>query len=171
MSPESSREGTTAGYLTVCIPSHLKVAGADIPSLVIPDYAKMIWIIRAPTSAELLHLRERIVNCLQLVSSSALSTKSVRLISKHRAGALATGCTVKMKLGTHNDDLQQNGALGAYARPDSTLLRLITGHQHKNLHRFINIGTIFLPSSKVPMWVPPQTLCVLYSLLLKVFTE
>lgn len=59
---------------------------------IIPDYAKMIWIIRAPTSSELSQLRERVVNCLQ-------------------AGALATGCKMKMKLGTHNDDLRQNRVL------------------------------------------------------------
>lgn len=54
-----------AGYPTVWELSRTKLTDADTLFLVIPDYAKMSWIVRAPTSADLLPLRERVVKCLE----------------------------------------------------------------------------------------------------------
>ena len=40
--------------------------------LVIPDYAKMRWFIRAPTGAELKVWQERVVKCFEFVPFNQL---------------------------------------------------------------------------------------------------
>ncbi|KAJ7091359.1 hypothetical protein B0H15DRAFT_230660 [Mycena belliarum] len=60
---------------------------------VIPDYAKMHWLVRAPTSAMLAAFVERVKRCFE-------------------AAALATSCEIKMKLAPPYFDLNQNQALG-----------------------------------------------------------
>ncbi|PPQ64776.1 hypothetical protein CVT24_007862 [Panaeolus cyanescens] len=73
---------------------HGVVEGKDWQANVIPDYAKMRWLARAPTSKDLAALVERVQNCL-------------------RAGAVATGCTMEMKVEPPYFDLHQNPALSA----------------------------------------------------------
>ncbi|KAJ7224215.1 hypothetical protein GGX14DRAFT_350602, partial [Mycena pura] len=60
---------------------------------VIPDYAKMRWMVRAPRSSDLTAFVERVKNCFQ-------------------AAALATSCEIKLKLGSPYYDLNQNQVLG-----------------------------------------------------------
>ncbi|KAJ3488658.1 hypothetical protein NLI96_g2682 [Meripilus lineatus] len=59
---------------------------------VIPDYAKMRWIVRAPTWGEVVSLRTRVVNCFE-------------------AAALATACKVKIKFLDGYFDVRENSAL------------------------------------------------------------
>ncbi|KAG5636875.1 hypothetical protein H0H81_006536 [Sphagnurus paluster] len=69
--------------------------GKDWVPNIIPDYAKMICYVRAPTRAELQVTIARVLPCFQ-------------------GAALASGCEVNITrdaVGTH--DLRQNGALGA----------------------------------------------------------
>ncbi|TFY65870.1 hypothetical protein EVG20_g5218 [Dentipellis fragilis] len=68
------------------------VSGKDWTPNVIPDYAKMTWIVRAPTWAEVEVLRDRVINCLE-------------------AAALSTGCKHKLTLGERYMDLRQNTVL------------------------------------------------------------
>ncbi|KAJ7442270.1 hypothetical protein FB451DRAFT_1297611 [Mycena latifolia] len=60
---------------------------------VIPDYAKMHWLVRAPTSDTLVAFVERVKRCFE-------------------AAALATSCEMKMKLALPYFDLNQNEVLG-----------------------------------------------------------
>ncbi|KAJ6515125.1 hypothetical protein C8R47DRAFT_504319 [Mycena vitilis] len=60
---------------------------------VIPDYAKMHWLVRAPTEADLTAFVERVKNCFH-------------------AAALATSCEMKLELEHPYLDLNQNQALG-----------------------------------------------------------
>lgn len=43
---------------------------ADRRAQVIPDYAKMRWLVRAPTSDEVEVLRDRLLNCIKCVWES-----------------------------------------------------------------------------------------------------
>ncbi|CAL1714119.1 unnamed protein product [Somion occarium] len=72
---------------------HGIVSGKDWEPNIIPDYAKMRWIIRAPTWAELEGLRARITNCFE-------------------AAALATSCKCKIILGDGYYDVRENDVLG-----------------------------------------------------------
>jgi len=72
---------------------HGIVSGRDWAPNVIPDYAKMHWIVRAPTWDELVALRERIKACFE-------------------AAAHATSCKLTLKAGPGYYDLRQNQALG-----------------------------------------------------------
>lgn len=71
MKPDCRVTGVIQGKDDGWVPNGLQTSsrttptGADSLFLVIPDYAKMSWVIRAPTSADLLPLRERVVKCLQ----------------------------------------------------------------------------------------------------------
>ncbi|KAJ7504386.1 hypothetical protein B0H11DRAFT_514896 [Mycena galericulata] len=60
---------------------------------VIPDYAKMHWLVRAPTSSDLSAFVERVKRCFQ-------------------AAALATSCEIKIHLAAPYLDLNQNQVLG-----------------------------------------------------------
>ncbi|KAK6992261.1 Aminoacylase 1-like protein 2 [Favolaschia claudopus] len=60
---------------------------------VIPDYAKMHWLVRAPTSSDLTAFVERVKQCLQ-------------------AAALATGCEIKLHFEHPYLELKQNEVLG-----------------------------------------------------------
>ncbi|KAJ7043655.1 hypothetical protein C8F04DRAFT_726035 [Mycena alexandri] len=60
---------------------------------VIPDYARMSWLVRAPTSSDLMTFVERVKNCFQ-------------------AAALATSCEIKLTLEPPYLDLNQNQVLG-----------------------------------------------------------
>ncbi|KAI0315031.1 hypothetical protein OF83DRAFT_389613 [Amylostereum chailletii] len=71
---------------------HGTVFGRDWAANVIPDYARMKWITRAPTWAEVDVLRERVVNCL-------------------KAAALATGCEYKLVQTSAYYDVRQNRPL------------------------------------------------------------
>jgi amidohydrolase len=68
--------------------------GKDWTPNIIPDYAKMLWIVRGPTIAEAKETHERVQKCL-------------------KAASIASGCKVKI----NNDfyvgyDLRQNATLG-----------------------------------------------------------
>ncbi|KAF7370574.1 Aminoacylase 1-like protein 2 [Mycena sanguinolenta] len=60
---------------------------------VIPDYAKMHWLVRAPTSSDLAAFVERVKNCFE-------------------AAALATSCEMKLHFEHPYWDLNQNQVLG-----------------------------------------------------------
>ncbi|KAJ6581541.1 hypothetical protein B0H19DRAFT_1115758 [Mycena capillaripes] len=60
---------------------------------VIPDYAKMHWLVRAPTSTDLTAFVERVKHCFQ-------------------AAALATSCEIKLEFERPYLDLNQNDVLG-----------------------------------------------------------
>ncbi|KAF8637629.1 hypothetical protein AX17_002698 [Amanita inopinata Kibby_2008] len=71
---------------------HGVVQGKDWSPNVIPDYSKMIWLVRAPTYADLVPLVEKVKNCLQ-------------------AAALATSCTINLQVNSPYYDLNQNNVL------------------------------------------------------------
>ncbi|TFK39859.1 hypothetical protein BDQ12DRAFT_514616 [Crucibulum laeve] len=71
---------------------HGIVLGKNWAPNVIPDYAQMRWCVRAPTYGELMAFVERVKNCFE-------------------AAALATSCTIKLKLDTPYFDLHQNAVL------------------------------------------------------------
>ncbi|KAH7096397.1 hypothetical protein BKA62DRAFT_719801 [Auriculariales sp. MPI-PUGE-AT-0066] len=72
---------------------HGIIEGRDWVPNVIPDYAKMQWLVRAPTGDEVSALVKRLVNCLE-------------------AAALATACTPDIKAGTLVQDLRSNFTMG-----------------------------------------------------------
>ncbi|KAL0577296.1 hypothetical protein V5O48_004689 [Marasmius crinis-equi] len=71
---------------------HGIIQGKDWFPNIIPDYAKMKWIVRAPTHAELQVLAEKILNCF-------------------RAASLATSCELSIRIDAAYYDLNQNAAL------------------------------------------------------------
>lgn len=71
---------------------HGIVEGKDWAPNIIPDYAKMTWIVRAPTVKEFKILRERVVKCLE-------------------AAALATDTKAKVEYTELQYDLAQNEVL------------------------------------------------------------
>ncbi|KAG7094082.1 hypothetical protein E1B28_007701 [Marasmius oreades] len=71
---------------------HGVIQGKDWLPNVIPDYAKLKWIVRAPTHTELQVLAEKILNCF-------------------RAAALATSCEMTIKTDAPYYELNQNPAL------------------------------------------------------------
>ncbi|KAF8623049.1 hypothetical protein AX15_006555 [Amanita polypyramis BW_CC] len=71
---------------------HGIVQGKDWSPNVIPDYSKMVWLVRAPTYADLFPLIERVKKCFE-------------------AAALATSCRINLKLGPAYFDLNQNDVL------------------------------------------------------------
>ncbi|KAL4244405.1 peptidase M20A family protein [Abortiporus biennis] len=72
---------------------HGIVTGKDWEPNVIPDYAKMRWIVRAPTWAEVEVLRKKILACFD-------------------AAGMATGCKVQIKLLDGYKDVRENRILG-----------------------------------------------------------
>ncbi|KAI0354542.1 amidohydrolase [Trametes cingulata] len=72
---------------------HGIVLGRDWAPNVIPDYAKLRYIVRAPTWAELEALRARVRACFD-------------------AAALATACKIEVKLGAGYFELRNNDVLG-----------------------------------------------------------
>jgi metal-dependent amidase/aminoacylase/carboxypeptidase family protein len=88
---------------------------------VIPDYAKMSWIVRAPTTEETVLLAKRVRNCLECV----LGCKVVLLLRFGvRAAALATDCRCEIQILTEYENLAQNEVLGE--TPLSRILCRIT---------------------------------------------
>ncbi|KAF9525316.1 hypothetical protein CPB83DRAFT_859614 [Crepidotus variabilis] len=71
---------------------HGVIEGKHWQANVIPDYAKMSWMARAPTYAELASFVDRLRNCLS-------------------AAALATGCKVEFAVDQPYYDLHQNPVL------------------------------------------------------------
>ncbi|KAI0672431.1 hypothetical protein C8Q78DRAFT_971806 [Trametes maxima] len=66
--------------------------GKDWTPNIIPDYAKMVWYVRAPTRAEMEVAVQRIKACFE-------------------GAALATGCRVQVDMGNSTCELRQNNAL------------------------------------------------------------
>ncbi|KAI0357818.1 hypothetical protein OH77DRAFT_1303139 [Trametes cingulata] len=66
--------------------------GRDWTPNIIPDYAKMVWYVRAPTRPEVEAAVKRISACFE-------------------GAALATGCRVKVEMGNATFELRQNKAL------------------------------------------------------------
>ncbi|EMD39321.1 hypothetical protein CERSUDRAFT_112965 [Gelatoporia subvermispora B] len=78
------------------LPSHRVhgiVTGRDWSPNVIPDYAKMRWIVRAPSWSELNVLRGRVMKCFE-------------------AAAHATACELKVRTGIGYYDVRENDVLG-----------------------------------------------------------
>ncbi|KAI0046993.1 amidohydrolase [Auriscalpium vulgare] len=71
---------------------HGVVSGRDWTPNVIPDYAKMSWIVRAGAWDEVEGLRDRVIRCLE-------------------AASMATGCKHKITLGDRYFDMRQNRVL------------------------------------------------------------
>ncbi|TCD65803.1 hypothetical protein EIP91_002196 [Steccherinum ochraceum] len=96
---------------------HGIVTGKDWQPNVIPDYAKMRWIVRAPTFAEVEELRTRVTACFE----------AAELTSYFRAAALATGCKVKIELGEAYYDVRQSTVLSdEFCRIAETHLGMVT---------------------------------------------
>ena len=60
----------------------------------IPDFARMRWIVRAPSREEVEDLYDRVRKCME-------------------AGALASACQVEIELTFSFDELLQNSELGS----------------------------------------------------------
>ncbi|CAG7847005.1 Peptidase M20 domain-containing protein 2 AltName: Full=Aminoacylase-1-like protein 2 [Serendipita indica DSM 11827] len=73
---------------------HGIVEGRDWAPNIIPDYAKMRWLVRAPSAAEVDILRERVINCF-------------------KGAALSTGCKMELKVDRTMFDLRQNSVLSS----------------------------------------------------------
>ncbi|KAH9830607.1 uncharacterized protein C8Q71DRAFT_885908 [Rhodofomes roseus] len=67
--------------------------GKDWTPNIIPDYAKMVWYVRAPTRAEMEASTQRVIPCF-------------------RGAAVATACKDDVKIAGTTYDLRQNKALG-----------------------------------------------------------
>ncbi|KZT63486.1 hypothetical protein DAEQUDRAFT_747817 [Daedalea quercina L-15889] len=67
--------------------------GKDWTPNIIPDYAKMVWYVRAPTRAEMEISTQRVIPCF-------------------KGAAMATGCRDDVKLAGATYDLRQNKVLG-----------------------------------------------------------
>ncbi|KAI0757194.1 amidohydrolase [Daedaleopsis nitida] len=77
---------------------HGVISGRDWVPNIVPDYAKMHYIVRAPTWAELEALRDRVKACFE-------------------AAALATACKIEVALHTGYYNVRQNSVLAQeYAR-------------------------------------------------------
>jgi len=68
--------------------------GKDWTPNIIPDYAKMIWYVRAPTRAEMEAAVNRIIPCF-------------------KGGALSSGCEVEVEVAGATFDIRQNAGLAA----------------------------------------------------------
>ncbi|KAI0738286.1 amidohydrolase [Daedaleopsis nitida] len=87
---------------------HGIVVGRDWAPNVIPDYAKLRYIVRAPTWAELEALRERVKACFD-------------------AAALATACKIEVSLGAGYYEVRNNSVLGReYARAVGEMYHMVT---------------------------------------------
>ncbi|PCH36423.1 hypothetical protein WOLCODRAFT_28550 [Wolfiporia cocos MD-104 SS10] len=89
---------------------HGIVSGKDWAPNIIPDYAKMRWIVRAPTWAELEVLRERVKKCID--ASSCLPHMPVDEDVPFRAAAHATSYRVTIDTNSEYYDVRQNLVLG-----------------------------------------------------------
>jgi len=95
-------------------------------SLVIPDYARMSWIVRAPTWKETEALYERVNKCFQWVQGPYLLLKNdLTYVSYFRGAALATDTRLTVKPGIGQYDLAQNEALGRHENQQNLWLVLI----------------------------------------------
>ena len=76
----------------------------------IPDNAKLRYIVRAPKRGDVADLRKRVKACFEFVAPSHTDL----FYSSHHcsAAALATGCGHDVKLENAYDDLVQNSVLG-----------------------------------------------------------
>jgi len=88
---------------------------------VIPDYAKMQWIVRAPTFAQAVTLAQRVENCFKYINThlSRLEISNALL----SGAALSTACVAKVKVGRPYYDLRQNPILGVCLRSSRSGLR------------------------------------------------
>ncbi|KZW01186.1 hypothetical protein EXIGLDRAFT_666461 [Exidia glandulosa HHB12029] len=68
---------------------HGIIEGKNWAPNIIPDYAKMRWLVRAPTSDEVIALRDRLLNCI-------------------KAASLASACKAEVSVGLVMKDLKQN---------------------------------------------------------------
>ncbi|KAK0217826.1 hypothetical protein IW262DRAFT_1298439 [Armillaria fumosa] len=82
---------------------HGILGGKNWSANVIPDYAHMTWIVRAPTHGEVDEFAERVKSCFEMIASNS---------SGIRAAALATACKVKINFTTPYYELLQNSVLG-----------------------------------------------------------
>ncbi|OJA16518.1 hypothetical protein AZE42_00614 [Rhizopogon vesiculosus] len=77
----------------------------------IPDHAIMRWLVRAPTTAEMEDTRKRIIACFELV----FNIDNPLIKRRHpffRGAAIASGCKVKVTVGSTCNEIRQNKALG-----------------------------------------------------------
>lgn len=87
---------------------HGVIQGSQSSPNVIPDYANMRWLVRAPTRDQLAVLRDRVKACFD-------------------GAALATSCGLKVTMGVPYDDLRQNSILAnCFSHAVSTSLGMDT---------------------------------------------
>jgi len=103
---------------------HGTIEGNNWEPNVIPDYAKMRWIVRAPSYTELTDLLKRVRNCIE-------------------AAAVATECTVEISLGLAYHDLSQNSALAQeFARVVATRYGMATNNDEAQLSASTDFGNV-----------------------------
>ena len=102
------------GLRIVC---HFQFHGAsldiDLFPSVIPDYAKLSYIVRAPTGDEVKELSKRVIACFEYVyHTTHPSSLTLKHLFHFRAAAVSTGCDVKVSPGIPYTDVIQNDVLG-----------------------------------------------------------
>ncbi|KAF5350649.1 hypothetical protein D9756_008715 [Leucocoprinus leucothites] len=89
---------------------HAIIEGQDWAPNIIPDKAKFISMVRAPTRSEMEETARRVVPCFQY---ELVFVNLGNLIhSEYRAAGMATGCQVDVQTNGQVFDLRQNNALG-----------------------------------------------------------
>ncbi|KAF9561210.1 amidohydrolase [Agrocybe pediades] len=117
---------------------HGIVEGKNWAANVIPDYAHMRWIARAPTSADLIPFVKRVQNCLQ-------------------AAALATGCKIKLTREYTYFDLHQNPVLAqGFADIVGSRYGLATTTQNTSASTDFGNVTYALPALHPAFAIPTQ---------------
>ncbi|KAI0060690.1 amidohydrolase [Artomyces pyxidatus] len=113
---------------------HGIVQGRDWTPNVIPDYAKMAWIVRASVWDDVVVLRDRVIKCLD-------------------AAAMATGCTHSITFGDRYRELHQNRVLAedlaATAREQYGVPTSITGDVSSASTDFVTLPSIH-PTYNIP---------------------
>ena len=70
------------------------------------------WYVRAPTTKEMLDTLERVKACFECVQTPSLHLVHSSGKNTSRAAASATGCIVKVTVGSIGNELAQNPVLG-----------------------------------------------------------
>lgn len=117
---------------------HGIIQGKDWSPNVIPDYAQMRWIVRAPTVEELHAFVKRATNCLE-------------------AAAISTSCKATLKFNAPYFELRQNSVL-ARAFSDIALNRYGVVTKHINFSASTDFGNVShaLPSLHPSFAIPTE---------------
>ncbi|KLO07456.1 amidohydrolase [Schizopora paradoxa] len=103
---------------------HGTIEGNNWEPNVIPDYAKMRWIVRAPSYTELTDLLQRVRRCIE-------------------AAGTATECRVEVSLGLAYHDLSQNSALAReFGRVVTTRYGMATNNDDAQMAASTDFGNV-----------------------------